>query len=289
MESMIEELRRYGFQKMPGVTHYDPDHRIHDFYMERKRAYVHKPLSGEEPFRNVVNESKLKKIRLKVHQDVRKMQATVEANINKRTAHTRKDDIQVSTSKVTQVPQTIQESVGQYASMRGKRPIEQVVEQVKATMDIHDAQDLEHVATQKMVRCVRNEKKDTTPPARPSRKVMPPPSTTIPASSSPSSSPLYASNDELERKEGEDEVSDSEDGQGEEDKPEDEPVLSTASGDELHDAQSDDESLEILGGVDKSVPVEALETREKGKAVETEPASKVTQLQRPSHSQTPQT
>ena len=43
--SMAEELNRYDFQKMPGVTHYDPDHRIHEFYMkERKRAYEHKPL-----------------------------------------------------------------------------------------------------------------------------------------------------------------------------------------------------------------------------------------------------
>lgn len=61
MDSMRDELRRFGFQKMLGVTHYDPNHRIQDFYMkERKRPYVHKPLSGEEPFRNVVNESELK-------------------------------------------------------------------------------------------------------------------------------------------------------------------------------------------------------------------------------------
>lgn len=103
---MTNELRTFGFQKMPDVTHYDPDHRIHDFYMkERKRAYVHKLLSEEEPFRNVVNESKLK-IRLKVHQDVRKIQATVEANISKKIAHTRNNDVQESTSKVMQFPQT---------------------------------------------------------------------------------------------------------------------------------------------------------------------------------------
>lgn len=218
----------------------------------------------------------------------RRCKATLEANISKKIAHTRKDDIQESTFKVMQFPQIVQELVGQYASMRGKRPIEQVVEQVKATMDIHDAQELEHVASKKMVRCVRNAKKDATPPARPPRKVVPPPSTTIPASSSPSSSPLYDPDDELERREGEDEANDSEDAQ-EEDKLEDEPILGTTSGDELHDAQSDDESLEILGGVDKSVPIEALVTREKGKAVETEPASRVMQLKRPSHFQTPRT
>ena len=68
---MAEELSRYGFQKMPGVTHYDLNHRIHEFYMkERKRPYAHRPLSDEEPFRNVVNESELKKIHIRVHQDV---------------------------------------------------------------------------------------------------------------------------------------------------------------------------------------------------------------------------
>lgn len=143
-------------------------------------------------------------------------------------------------------------------------------------MDIHDAQELEHIASEKMVRCIRNKKKDAMPLARPPRKVVPPPSTTIPTSNSPSSSPLYAPNDELEGKEGEDEASDLKDGQGEEDKREDELVLGTASGDKLHDGQSDDESLEILGGVYKPVPIEALVTREKGKAVETKPTSKVT-------------
>lgn len=38
VESMEEELGRYGFSKIDGVDHYDPDHRIHTFYMrERKK------------------------------------------------------------------------------------------------------------------------------------------------------------------------------------------------------------------------------------------------------------
>lgn len=89
-----------------------------------------------------------------------------------------------------QFPQTAQERVGQYASMRGKCSIEQVVEQVKATVDIHDVHELERVASEKMVRCVRNAK-DAMPPARPPRMTVPPPSSATPASSSPSSSPLY--------------------------------------------------------------------------------------------------
>lgn len=78
-------------------------------------------------------------------------------------------------------------------------------------------------------------------------------------------------------------VSNSEEAQEEEDQPDD------AIGDELQDVQSDDESLKILGGVDKLGPTEALVTQEKGKVVEMEPASKVTRLKRPSDSRMPQT
>jgi len=50
-------LGKFNFQKLPSVSHYDPDHKIHDFYIkERKKAYEHKPLREEEPFQNVVNE-----------------------------------------------------------------------------------------------------------------------------------------------------------------------------------------------------------------------------------------
>lgn len=39
---------------MNSINHYDPEHKIHNFYMkERKRAYEHKPLGDEELFKNV--------------------------------------------------------------------------------------------------------------------------------------------------------------------------------------------------------------------------------------------
>lgn len=173
--------------------------------------------------------------------------------------------------------------------MRRKRPIEQVVEQVKATVDIHEVQELEQVASEKMVRCVRNVKRDAMPQARPSRKVVPPPSTAAPTSSSPSSNPLYEPDDEVERGEGKDVASNSEEAQEGEDQIEEGPVLGDVLGDELQDAQSDDESFEILGGVDKSGPAKALVTQDKGKGVEIEPASRVTRLKRPSDSRTLQT
>lgn len=53
---------------MPSASHYDPNHKIHDFYMkERKKAYEHRSLNEEEPFRNVVNEYELKRNCLRVH------------------------------------------------------------------------------------------------------------------------------------------------------------------------------------------------------------------------------
>lgn len=173
--------------------------------------------------------------------------------------------------------------------MRGKCSIDQVVEQVKATMDSHDVQELEQVTLEKVERCVRNAKKDATPPARPPRTAVPPLSTAITEFSSPSSSPLYEPDDEVEREEGRDEASNSEEAHEGEDQLEDEPALGGANGDELQDAWSDDESFEILGEVDKSGPIEALVIHEKGKVVETEPASKVARLKRPSSSRTPQT
>lgn len=49
VDTMKEELEKYHFRKMNVVDHYDPEHKIHSFYMkERKRAYEHKPLGDEE-------------------------------------------------------------------------------------------------------------------------------------------------------------------------------------------------------------------------------------------------
>lgn len=142
------------------------------------------------------------------------------------------------------------------------------------------------MATKKMVRCVHNEKKDPSPFVRPPRRVVPPSPKATPMSSSPSSNPLYAPDDELEdNPEGKNEASGLKDNQGEEDKHENEQASDIASCDELQDAQSDDESLEILGGVDKTAPTETPVSREKGKVVLTEPTSKEAQLKRPSHSE----
>lgn len=70
VNSMIEELGKYNFKKMPAASHYDPEHRIHDFYMnERKRAYEHRPLRDEEPFWNVNSEVEVKKICAKMQEE----------------------------------------------------------------------------------------------------------------------------------------------------------------------------------------------------------------------------
>jgi len=284
---MTEELRRYGFQKMPSVTHYDPNHKIHEFFMERKRPYAHQPLSDEEPFRNVVNESELKKIRIRVHQDVRKVQNTMEAGIGKRMVHVRRSDEQESTSKTTQFLEAIQEPIGQYASMRGKHPIEHMIERMRATMDTHDVQELERVALEKEVRCVRNARKDATPPPRPPRMTMPPTAAAVPEVDSPSSNPLYEPDDE-EKEEGRDEVDHSEETQKGKDHDEEGQIREEANGDGHQSAHGDDESLEILDETKRTALVEAVDTRKKGKAVEMEPASEGAKLKRPSSSRTPQ-
>ena len=49
----------------------------------------------------MVNESELKRICIRVHQDVRKVQDTVEASIGKRMANVRRSDEQESTSRAT--------------------------------------------------------------------------------------------------------------------------------------------------------------------------------------------
>lgn len=70
---MKEELARYEFEKISATAHYDPEHKIHGFHMkERKRAYEHRPLIEEKPYKNVSSEAELKKIRAKVQEQVRK-------------------------------------------------------------------------------------------------------------------------------------------------------------------------------------------------------------------------
>jgi len=49
VDTMKEELAKYTFRKMPAADHYDPDHRMHSFFMkERKKPYEHKPLVDEK-------------------------------------------------------------------------------------------------------------------------------------------------------------------------------------------------------------------------------------------------
>lgn len=71
---------------------------------------------------------------------------------------------------------------------------------------------LECVATEKMVRCVKNHEKEPSPPFRPPRRVVPPPSTLVPTSNSILSSPSYGPSDshadEQEDKHGEDDQMD---------------------------------------------------------------------------------
>lgn len=90
---------------------------------------------------------------------------------------------------------TVEEPIGQYASMHGKSSIEKIVQQVRDTIDEHDMRELENVATDKMVRCVRNREKDSSQPKRPPRESTSSPSPVIPPSHSSSSSSLYEPDD----------------------------------------------------------------------------------------------
>lgn len=73
VNSMIEELVRYNFKKMPVATHYDPKNRIHEFYMkERKKAYKYRPLRDKESFRNINTEVEVKKIHAKMQEEAHK-------------------------------------------------------------------------------------------------------------------------------------------------------------------------------------------------------------------------
>lgn len=108
VDSMKEELAQYGFEKISIVAHYDPEHRIHGFYMkERKKAYEHRPLIEEEPYRNVSSEAKMKKIHVKVQEHVKKQHRQAEAAIKLKSLQLKGKKSQESTSKATQVPPSI--------------------------------------------------------------------------------------------------------------------------------------------------------------------------------------
>jgi len=99
---MKEELERFNFKKMLVANHYDPKHMIHQFYMkERKKAYEHKPLREEEPFRNVSNEGEMKKIRDMMHKNAHDQPQLVEASIDKRLSQQKGRRPQEFTSRVT--------------------------------------------------------------------------------------------------------------------------------------------------------------------------------------------
>jgi len=72
----------------------------------------------------------MKKIRERVQKDANDQQHHVEATINKRLSQHKGRRPQESTSRVTRFPLVGEIPVGQYASMRGKNLVEQVVRQV---------------------------------------------------------------------------------------------------------------------------------------------------------------
>lgn len=85
VDSMKEELEKFNLNKMTVASHYDPEHKIHDFYIkERKRAYEHWPLRGEKPFRNISSEEEMKKVHAKMQEAAQKQQQHVEAAIDKK-------------------------------------------------------------------------------------------------------------------------------------------------------------------------------------------------------------
>lgn len=199
---------------MNSTSQHDPKHKIHSYYMkERKRAYDHKPLVDEEPFKNVSNKAELKKIRARLQEQARKQHRQAKAKIKLGRSQPKEKKSQESTSKVTQFPPTVEIPIGQYASMHGKETVERRVQQVRNTIDEHDMQELERVASDKMVRCVRNETKYPSPPTRPPRKTTPRPPVVVSPSQTSSSSPLYEPTDSQE--------------QGKEDEPHGEPEVSS--------------------------------------------------------------
>jgi len=297
VNSMIEKLGRYNFNKMPAASHYDPEHKIRGFYMkERKRVYEHRPLRDEEPFQNVSNEVEIRKIRAKIQEEAQKQRQAVEATIDKRLSHSRGRRSQESTSRVTQFPPMIKEPIGQYASMHDKKPVEEVVQQVRDTVDEHDIRELEHVATDKMVRCVRNREEDPSPPRRPLRRTTSRPSQTVPPSGSESFGPLYEPDNSLEgewedERENGDHENELEEGEYEslpgeetEEEPENEHTTSTGPHAEIPDAQKDDESLEILKLVHKHAPSKPSTSQTKGKDPTPKSIPRRTQLKRGSQS-----
>lgn len=233
----------------------------------------------------------MKKIRVKLHKNAYKQQQTVQATIDKRLLQSRGRRPQESMSKVTQIPPTIEEPIGQYASMHSKNPIEQIVQRVRNTIDEHDMRELEHVAVAKMVRCVKNREKDLSLLQRPPRGSTSHPSPVVPPSKSASSSPLYEPDgipegeQENELEEGEQEDEHEEELENErEGKPENEQAASTGPHDDIADAQKDDESLEILKVVHKLASSKPLTSQRKGKGPTFASVPRRTQLKRTSQS-----
>jgi len=146
--------------------------------------------------------------------------------------------------------------------MHGKNPMEQVVQQVRDIVDEHDMRELERVAIDKMVRCVRNKEKDSSPPPRPPRESIACPSPIVPPSGSSSLSPRYEPDDRQE----EAQVAESEDEQ----------EVSTMQGNDVPDTQQDDISLEIVKVVQK--PTSSEPSTGKGKSLASESVQRRTQL-----------
>lgn len=115
-----------------------------------------------------------------------------------RLSHPKGKRQQESISRVTQYPLTIEELVGQYASMHGKNLVETVIEQVWESMDEHGMGKLEDVAADKVVRCVRNRREDPSSPQRHPKEPIQRPSTVILSSDSLSSNDMYAPDDEIQ-------------------------------------------------------------------------------------------
>lgn len=106
--------------------------------------------------------------------------------------------------------------MGQYASMHGKGPVEKRIQQVVETMDDQDLVELERVASDKIVRCIRNQRQDLTPPPRPPKRAINHPSAMASPPRHSSSGCLYEPTQDLD--------------QGQEDEPEGE--LEVSSGDQ---------------------------------------------------------
>jgi len=213
---------------------------------ERKRAYEHKPLVNEEPFRNVSNEAELKNIRARLQEQARKQHRQAEVKIKLRRSQPKEKKSQESTARFTQFPPTVEILVGQYASVHGKGTVERRVQQVRNTIDEHDMHELERVTSDKMVRCVRNETKDPSPPTRPPRKTRPRPPIVVSPFQPSSSGSLYEATDSQE--------------QGQENEPYGEPEVSSTGQENVPNTreEEEDETLEVVEVSHKSTSSEPL-------------------------------